>query len=200
MLVCSTTPRTDHHSKQSLISIRPDTQLADRNAVATARPAQANARDATNTPPSLDSKSQPKTRSQVPLTDQSPDPSAIDRLRADLGATQKARTALATQVGDLTSAVDTLKAQDKEKTTQIVLLTRRKTEIERKLHDRDEELRGKLRLVQHAQDEMIAQGLQLHMAEQRTEKLEKENKELVDRWMKRVGEEAEKVNRDSKWS
>ena len=50
-----------------------------------------------------------------------------------------------------------------------------------------------------AQDEMVALELQFNLAEQRSEKLEMENKELVERWMKRMGEEAEKVNRDSRW-
>lgn len=54
-------------------------------------------------------------------------------------------------------------------------------------------------MVEQAQDEQVALGLQLNMAEGRSEKLERENKELVDRWMKRMGEEAEKVNRESKW-
>jgi hypothetical protein len=47
---------------------------------------------------------------------------------------------------------------------------------------------------------MVALELQFNLAEQRSEKLEKENKELVERWMKRMGEEAERVNRDSRWS
>lgn len=46
---------------------------------------------------------------------------------------------------------------------------------------------------------MVALQLQLNMAEQRSEKLEKENKELVERWMKRMEEEAERVNRGSGW-
>lgn len=54
-------------------------------------------------------------------------------------------------------------------------------------------------MVEQAQDEMVAQGLQMNLAEQRSEKLERENRELVERWMKRMGEEAERVNRDSKW-
>ena len=79
-------------------------------------------------------------------------------------------------------------------------LTRQKLDVERKLRDRGEELRGKSRFVEDAQDEMVALGLQLNMAEARSEKLTKENKELVDRWMKRMGEEADRVNRDSKWA
>lgn len=72
--------------------------------------------------------------------------------------------------------------------------------MERKLRDRDEELRGKSRLVEQAQDEMVSLGLQLNMAEERKEQLTKENKELVDRWMARMGEEADRVNRDSRWT
>lgn len=71
--------------------------------------------------------------------------------------------------------------------------------MERKLKDREEEIRLKSKLVEQAQDEQVALGLQLNMAEARSGKLEKENKELVDRWMIRMGEEAERVNRDSKW-
>lgn len=51
-----------------------------------------------------------------------------------------------------------------------------------------------------AQDEMVAMELQMTLAEERADKLSKENKELVERWMKRMGEEAEKVNRDSRWA
>lgn len=79
------------------------------------------------------------------------------------------------------------------------MLTRQRTELERKVRDRDEELRGKSKMVEQAHDEMVAQGLQLNLAEERSAKLEKENKELVERWMKKMGDEAERVNRDSRW-
>jgi len=38
------------------------------------------------------------------------------------------------------------------------------------------------------------------MAEQESEKLKRENKELVDRWMARMGEEADAMNNASKFS
>lgn len=53
--------------------------------------------------------------------------------------------------------------------------------------------------MEDAQDEMVAQGLQMNLAEERAKKLKEENSELVERWMKRMGEEAERVNRESKW-
>lgn len=42
--------------------------------------------------------------------------------------------------------------------------------------------------------------LQLNMADERSEKFEKENKELVDRWMKKMAQEADAMNDKSKFS
>lgn len=121
-------------------------------------------------------------------------------LRADLATTQKARSTLQVQLADLTAQLSAVSAQQRSSQSQVTALTKQVLEAERKLQDRDEELRGKSKLVEQAQDEMVALELQFNLAEQRSEKLERENKELVERWMKRMGEEAERVNRDSRWS
>jgi chromosome segregation ATPase len=123
----------------------------------------------------------------------------LSTLRADLSATQKARATLQAQLSDLTTQLSALSTQQKVSQSQITTLSKQVLDAERKLHDRDEELRGKSKMVEQAQDEMVALELQFNLAEQRSEKLERENKELVERWMKRMGEEAEKVNRDSRW-
>jgi chromosome segregation ATPase len=102
-------------------------------------------------------------------------------------------------VNELSSSLKTLQLRNKSSATQIAHLTRQKTDVERRLRDRDEELRGKTKLAEDAQDEMVALGLQLNISEQKADKLKAENEELVQRWMKRMGEEAERVNRDSKW-
>ncbi len=39
----------------------------------------------------------------------------------------------------------------------------------------------------------------MNVAEEKAKRLEVENKELVERWMRRMGEEADKVNRESSW-
>ena len=44
------------------------------------------------------------------------------------------------------------------------------------------------------QDELIALNLQLNVVEQQKMKIQAENKELIDRWMKRMGQEAEAMN------
>lgn len=47
---------------------------------------------------------------------------------------------------------------------------------------------------------MVSLTLQLNMAEEQSRKLRQENKELVDRWMARMGQEADAMNDKSKFS
>lgn len=42
-------------------------------------------------------------------------------------------------------------------------------------------------------------NLQLNMAEDRSNRLQKENQELIDRWMARMGQEADAMNEASKF-
>lgn len=48
--------------------------------------------------------------------------------------------------------------------------------------------------VQQLHDEILALNIELNAAEQRIVKTEKENERLVDRWMNRVANEADKLN------
>lgn len=57
-----------------------------------------------------------------------------------------------------------------------------------------------LLFVQDIQDEIVSLNLQFNMSEDRAKKLERENKDLVDRWMKRMGQEADAMNRASRFS
>ncbi len=49
-------------------------------------------------------------------------------------------------------------------------------------------------------DETVSLTLQLNMAEEQSQKLQRENKDLVDRWMARMGQEADALNDESKFS
>ena len=51
-----------------------------------------------------------------------------------------------------------------------------------------------MKLLQNVQDELIALNLQLNVAEQQAAKVRAENKELVERWMKRMRQEADAMN------
>lgn len=54
--------------------------------------------------------------------------------------------------------------------------------------------------MQDVQDEIISLNIQLNMAERRAQELQNENRELVDRWMARMGKEADAMNEASKFS
>jgi len=47
---------------------------------------------------------------------------------------------------------------------------------------------------------MISLNLQLNMAEQRSNKLQGDNQDLIDRWMARMGQEADAMNDASMFS
>jgi chromosome segregation ATPase len=182
-----------------ILSLYADTALADRTAQLSQQPQPS----AIAVPPNSQTQSPaPHERTGTPTKGKDPEQTPSDLLailRNDLATTQKARSTLQTQLSDLTAQLSALSTQQRSSQSQITNLTKQVLETERKLQDRDEELRGKSKMVEHAQDEMVALELQFNLAEQRSEKLERENKELVERWMKRMGEEAERVNRDSRW-
>jgi hypothetical protein len=54
--------------------------------------------------------------------------------------------------------------------------------------------------LQSVQDELVSLNLQLNMAEEKSCRLQRENQELIDRWMARVGKEADAMNNASQFS
>lgn len=78
---------------------------------------------------------------------------------------------------------------------QLETLTRERNILERKIRDRDEELRAKTKGFHDVQDEMISLNLQLNIAEQNEKRAKAENKELIDRWMAQKGREADEMNK-----
>jgi hypothetical protein len=112
-----------------------------------------------------------------------------------LAAAQQARSALEVEMASLAKLKQQSKAQGQ-------LLEARNKEImslQRKINDRNEEISEGKKLVEQVQDEMISLNLQLNMAEDKAAKLRNENKDLIDRWMKKMGEEADRMNDQSKW-
>ena len=73
-------------------------------------------------------------------------------------------------------------------------LTAERRTLTVKLRDREEELRVKKKLVADVQDELVVLNMQLDMVERRRAEKEAENKQLVERFMQRVGQEAEAMN------
>ncbi|EON64136.1 hypothetical protein W97_03366 [Coniosporium apollinis CBS 100218] len=194
----------DAREKAQITYTNAYTKLADRTAAAEARAAQApSALSSSPVPASaarpstpLRGKSSPRGKQEDSTS--SPD-DALSRIRADLASTQRSRAELQAKLAPLTTELETLKKQSTLSDRRIAELTREKIMLERKLRDRYDETKGKSKLVEEVQDEMVSLNLQLNMAEQRAEKLEGENRELVERWMVRMGKEAEEMNRRSRW-
>ncbi|EWY91612.1 hypothetical protein FOYG_08666 [Fusarium oxysporum NRRL 32931] len=87
-----------------------------------------------------------------------------------------------------------LRAKHKADTKSIRDLTADRNSLTTRLKDREYELREKRKFIEQVQDEMIALNLQMSMAEKERDKVKRENKELVDRWMKRMAQEADAMN------
>lgn len=78
------------------------------------------------------------------------------------------------------------------KTLQTLTAERKTLTI--KLRDREEELRAKSKMLADVQDELQVLNTHLDLVEKRRSEMEAENKQLVARFMKRVGQEAEAMN------
>lgn len=63
-----------------------------------------------------------------------------------------------------------------------------------KVRDQSEELRGKKQMLEQVQDDVLALEVQLNVAEQQKARIAAENKQLIERWMRRAREEADNMN------
>lgn len=121
------------------------------------------------------------------------------QIRSELASTQRTRGELETKLSTLNAELVELKASDNLQKQRINQLEKIKSNLERRGKDRVDELKGKGKFVEDIQDEMVALTLQLNMAEQEKEKLKKENEDLTRRWMKKMEEEANKMNDRMGW-
>lgn len=121
------------------------------------------------------------------------------QLRLDLSTAQQERSELQAKLDRTTKDFEKLKSRSKTDIKRITQLTSELSQLSLRFRDRDEETRGKAKLLDNVQDEIVTLTLQLNLAEEEVKKLTKENQELVDRWMKRKGEEADKMNEDSRF-
>ncbi|KAK1997973.1 autophagy protein 16 [Colletotrichum falcatum] len=119
---------------------------------------------------------------------------AVAQLQLQLAEALRSNGTLRDRAKAAEDEVQALRAKGKEDARKLRGLTAENTALTTKLRDREHELREKRKLVENVQDEMITMNLQMSMAEQERDKVKKENKELVDRWMKRMAQEAEAMN------
>ncbi|KAK7421840.1 autophagy protein 16, interacts with Atg12p-Atg5p [Neonectria magnoliae] len=131
---------------------------------------------------------------------QSVDPSsasanpAVAQLKQDLAEALRSKGVTETRLRTAEEELAKLRSKSKTDSKSVRDLTADRSTLHTRLKDRDYELREKRKLIEQVQDEMIAMNLQMAMAEKERDKVKKENKELVDRWMKRMAQEADAMN------
>lgn len=136
----------------------------------------------------------------------------LSHLKVELVEALRAKGQLLSRLKSAEDSRDELRARVKADEKFIKQLQAERSILSVKVRDRDEELRGKAQLLvvstiplsfllvvvspamQEVQDENMSLNLQLNVAEQQSAKLKSENKDLVDRWMARMGREADAMN------
>ncbi|KAM3083646.1 autophagy protein 16, interacts with Atg12p-Atg5p [Clarireedia jacksonii] len=167
------------------------TQLLDRVSALTATAALQENKTSTSTP---SVKISSPSSSQTAAQDPNPSQETL-RLRAALSEALRSSSAFQSRAKTAESSLQALRTKSASQSKQMETLTRERNILERKIRDRDDELRAKTKGYHDVQDEMISLNLQLNMAEQNVKKLKAENKELIDRWMAQKGWEADEMNR-----
>ncbi|KAF7545716.1 hypothetical protein G7Z17_g8956 [Cylindrodendrum hubeiense] len=128
-----------------------------------------------------------------PVEPSSNDP-GVAQLKQDLAEALRSKGVTETRLRTADEELSKLRSKSKTDSKSVRDLTADKSTLTTRLKDRDYELREKRKLIEEVQDEMIAINLQMAMAEKERDRVKKENKELVDRWMKRMAQEADAMN------
>ncbi|RDW62977.1 ATG16 family protein [Aspergillus mulundensis] len=185
----------DRREKANVVIYNAYTQLADRTASAVVTSnTQSAAQRSTPSTPIADPRQQPSPAS-------GPFPQDIlSATRADLAEAQRSRSELQERLARATTELERLRKRNNQDGRRIYSMEGEITHLQLRLKDRDEELREKAKLLEGFQDEIATFELQLNMAEERSNRLQKENQELVDRWMARMGKEADAMNDAYKFS
>ena len=181
----------------------PDAKLADKNASLHSRSSvepQVGSPSPHASPTPQDRKASQGHKKAVPPQSPAAPSETNVQIRQDLAEAQRSRGVLEGRLQSVTEELRNLRIQSSLDTKAIQELSKEKDMLVRRVKDRDEEIRGKAKLLEDVHDEMVSLTLQLNMADDRVRKVEGENKELVERWMKRMGEEAEEMNEKSKFS
>ncbi|KAJ5587360.1 uncharacterized protein N7459_003125 [Penicillium hispanicum] len=190
----------------ALASGAADTRLADRTTTLPTPAGVGHSLSVDHRSPSLNQAQRKVSSSTATTKKQSPseiDPTFTELLnttRADLSEAQRSRSELQDRLKRLNTELEKLLQKNVQDGRRLKAWESERVHLQLRLKDRDEELRGKAKLLEDFQDEMATLNLQLNMAEDKSNKLQRENKELVDRWMARMSQEADAMNDASKFS
>lgn len=154
---CTSSSSTFHLVLSDTLTSLTDTKLADHTSTLTSQ-AVPSALPNTNVHASTSAQPPPET-----------DTTALNALRTDLATAQSTRTTLTTELADLTTTLASLQSTLTSTSATANSLAREKAVLERKLRDRDEELKEKGRMLERVQDEVAALEMQLNLLEEEKE-------------------------------
>ncbi|KAI9928258.1 hypothetical protein ASPWEDRAFT_170744 [Aspergillus wentii DTO 134E9] len=190
----------DRKEKSNIALYKAYTQLADRTGRIATAPQSAQTPTSPDNQRSVSSSSNISKKQQAPGEPELSLQDILIATRADLSEAQRSRTELQEKLTRVSTDLEKLRKRSTQDARRIRSLEGDRTHIQLRLKDRDEELRGKAKLLEDFQDELATLNLQLNMAEEQSNRLQRENQDLVDRWMARMGKEAEAMNNASKYS
>ncbi|KAG5300854.1 autophagy protein [Histoplasma ohiense] len=192
----------DAHEQANAAIYDAYTRLADRtsNAHSSSSPTRPAGSPAGNIHENNSRKLAPSSKRQHGSETSPPNDALLAAARQDLSEAQRSRTELLDKLAKTSAELEKLQRKTKANARSIEELSAEKALLQTRVKDRDEELRGKAKLLDNVQTELVSLNLQFNMAEDRAKRLEAENKELVDRWMARMGQEADAMNKASKFS
>ncbi|KAI0526436.1 autophagy-related protein 16 [Xylaria bambusicola] len=116
------------------------------------------------------------------------------QLRLDLAEALRGRGQAQTRLKAAEAELATLRSKNRVDSKRIADLMSERNALTTRLRDLNEELEKKRKFLKDVQDENLALNMELNMCLQRETKVQAENKELVDRWMKRMAHEADALN------
>lgn len=175
----------------------PDSQLLDRVSILEAEKAafqtqpEPDVRPPSTAPSKASSGKASPASAPTPAADDTP---IVARLRLELAEALRAKGQFQQRLQVAEEELTRLRAKTTADSKTLYTLTAERRNLTVRLRDRDEELRVKNKLVADVQDELAVLNMQLDMVEKKRAEKEAENKQLVERFMRRVGQEAEAMN------
>lgn len=115
-------------------------------------------------------------------------------MRADLAEALRQKSSLESRLRKATAERDALQATQRAQSRAVRDLSGERDALRLRVGDQAEELRGKKQMLEQVQDEVLALELQLNVAEQQKTQVAAENKQLIERWMRRARQEADDMN------
>lgn len=116
------------------------------------------------------------------------------RLRTDLAEALRQNSSLDARLRKVTTERDALLAASRSHARAARELASERDALRIRVRDQAEELRGKKQMLEQVQDEVLALDMQLNVAEQQKARIAAENKQLIERWMRRARQEADDMN------